>query len=153
MCAQKITGGAKASRRKARKRKSAIQARRKKEFTYRGFTMEELLNMPFQDLLGILPARARRSYVRGLNTEQDVFVQKLRVATAPVKTHRREIFILPEFVGKTVQIHTGREFVSIEIRPEMIGHAIGEFALTRTFGKHSGPGVGATRSSKFLPLK
>jgi len=153
MCAQKVGGGAKASRRKARKRKSAIQARRKKEFTYRGNSMEELLKMPFQDLLGILPARARRSYVRGLNSEQEVFVQKLKSATKPVKTHRREIFILPEFVGKTVEIHNGKQFVSVEIRPEMIGHAIGEFALTRRFEKHSGPGVGATRSSKFLPLK
>lgn len=153
MCAQKVGGGAKASRRKARKRKSAIQARRKKEFTYRGYTMEDLLKMPFQDLLGILPARARRSYVRGLNSEQEVFVQKLKIASEPLRTHRREIFILPEFVGKTVQVHSGKEFVAVEIRPEMIGHAIGEFVLTRNFEKHSGPGVGATRSSKFLPLK
>jgi small subunit ribosomal protein S19 len=153
MCAQKVGGGAKASRRKARKRKSAIQARRKKEFTYRGYTMEDLLKMPFQDLLGILPARARRSYVRGLNSEQDVFVQKLKAANEPVRTHRREIFILPEFVGKSVMVHSGKEFVTVEIRAEMIGHAIGEFVLTRKFDKHSGPGVGATRSSKFLPLK
>jgi len=153
MCAQKVGGGAKASRRKARKRKSAIQARRKKEFTYRGHTMEELLKMPFQDLLGILPARARRSYVRGMNPEQEVIVQKLRTSTKKIRTHRREIFILPEFVGKTVEIHNGKEFVPVEIRPEMIGHALGEFALTRRFEKHSGPGVGATRSSKFLPLK
>ena len=153
MCPQKLGGSAKASRRKARKRKSAIQARRKKEFTYRGHTLEELLKMPFQDLLGILPARARRSYVRGLNPEQEVFVNRLRAAKDPVKTHRREIFILPEFVGKTVEVHNGKEFVKVDIRPEMIGHALGEFALTRRFEKHSGPGVGATRSSKFLPLK
>ncbi len=154
MCAQKIGGGgAKASRRKTRKRKSAIQARRKKEFTYRGYTMEDLLKMPFQDLLGILPARARRSYVRGLNSEQEVFVQKLKIANEPVRTHRREIFILPEFVGKSVEVYSGKAFVAVEIRPEMIGHAIGEFVLTRNFSKHSGPGVGATRSSKFMPLK
>lgn len=154
MCAQKIRGGgAKANRRKTRKRKSAIQARRKKEFTYRGYTMEDLLKMPFQDLLGILPARARRSYVRGLNPEQEVFVQKLKIASEPVRTHRREIFILPEFVGKSVEVYSGKAFVAVEIRPEMIGHAIGEFVLTRSFGKHSGPGVGATRSSKFMPLK
>jgi len=153
MCAQKVGGGAKASRRKARKRKSAIQGRRKKEFTYRGHSLEDLLKMPFQDLLGILPARARRSYVRGLNPEQDVFVKKLKAANKPIKTHRREIFILPEFVGKTVEIYNGKEFVTVDIRAEMIGHALGEFALTRRFEKHSGPGVGATRSSKFMPLK
>lgn len=153
MSAQKVSGGTKASRRKARKHKSSIQARRKKEFTYHGHTMEELLKMSLPEVLELLPARARRSYRRGLNPEQEVFVNKLKNATKPIKTHRREVFVIPEFVGKTVQIHNGKEFIEVEIRPEMIGHALGEFAMTRRFEKHSGPGVGATRSSKFLPLK
>jgi small subunit ribosomal protein S19 len=61
--------------------------------------------------------------------------------------------VLPDFVGKTVAIHNGKEFVNVEIKPEMIGHYLGEFAMTRKTVKHSGPGVGATRSSKFMPLK
>ena len=56
-------------------------------------------------------------------------------------------------VGKKVAIHNGKEFKEVEIRAEMIGHFLGEFALTRKIVKHSGPGVGATRSSKFMPLK
>ncbi len=70
-----------------------------------------------------------------------------------MRTHRREIPILPEFVGKTVHIYTGKAFQPVDIKPEMIGHALGEFAMTRKSVKHSGLGVGATRSSKFMPLK
>ena len=146
-------GSAKASRRRTRKKKSQIQARRKKEFTYRGNTMEELLKMPLADIIELLPARARRSYIRGLNPEQEAFMTKIRNTDGPVRTHRREIFILPEFVGKTVYIYNGKEFQQVEIKPEMIGHSLGEFALTRKSIRHSGLGVGATRSSKFMPLK
>jgi small subunit ribosomal protein S19 len=147
------SGSAKAARRKLRKKKSQIQARRKKEFTYRGYTMEELLKMPLADIIELLPARARRTYIRGLNPEQQTFVDKIKAADGPVRTHRREIPILPEFVGKTAMVYTGKEFAQVEIKPEMIGHALGEFAMTRRSVTHSGLGVGATRSSKFMPLK
>ena len=146
-------GSAKASRRRMRKKKSQIQARRKKEFTYRGHTMEELLKMPLADIIELLPARARRSYIRGMNPEQQAFLNKIKKADGPVRTHRREIYILPDFVGKTVHVHNGREYQPVEIKPEMIGHSLGEFALTRKGVRHSGLGVGATRSSKFMPLK
>jgi small subunit ribosomal protein S19 len=149
----RYAGSAKAARRKLRKKKSQIQARRKKEFTYRGHTMEELLKLPFAEIIELLPARARRTYIRGLNPEQEAFVRRLRASTEPVRTHRREIPILPEFVGKTVRVHNGKEFAPVDIKPEMIGHALGEFAMTRKSVRHSGLGVGATRSSKFMPLK
>ncbi len=155
--ARKQTKGvssAKAVRRKARKRKGAITARRKKEFTYRGFSVEELQEMPMEDILELLPSRARRSYNRGLNEEEQVFVDRLLKGDKPVlRTHRREIIILPTFVGKTVGVYNGKAFNEFEIKPEMIGHYLGEFAPTRNSVKHSGPGVGATRSSKFMPLK
>jgi len=149
----RYTGSAKAARRKMRKKKSQIQARRKKEFTYRGHTLEELLKLPFAEIIELLPARARRTYIRGLNAEQEAFVKRLRGSSEPVRTHRREIPVLPEFVGKTVQVYNGKEFQPVEIKAEMIGHALGEFALTRKAVRHSGLGVGATRSSKFMPLK
>lgn len=149
----RFTGSAKAARRKLRKKRSQIQARRKKEFTYRGYTMEELLKLPFAEIIELLPARARRTYIRGLNPEQESFIRRLRASDGPVRTHRREIPILPEFVGKTVQVYNGKEFLTVDIKPEMIGHYLGEFALTRKGVKHSGLGVGATRSSKFMPLK
>lgn len=146
-------GSAKATRRKSRKKASAIQARRKKEFLYRGFTMEELLAMSTEEVLELLPSRARRTYLRDLNYEQQLLVDKLKSAEGPVRTHRRDIPVLPQFVGKTVSVYNGKEFKDIEIKAEMIGHYIGEFVLTRRAPQHSGPGVGATRSSRFMPLK
>lgn len=151
--AKKIMGSAKATRRRSRKKASAIQAKRKKEFLYRGFTMEELLAMSFDEILGILPSRARRTYLRGLNYEQQLLFDKLKVAEEPVRTHRKDLPIIPQFVGKKVSIYTGKEFKEFEIKPEMIGHFLGEFVMTRKPPVHSGPGVGATRSSKFMPLK
>jgi len=146
--------GTKSSRRKQRKKKGAIQARRRKEFTYHGFTMEELLEMPFDEVLGLMPSRARRTFSRGLNEEQKVTYDKIKTGESEtVRTHRRDIPIIPQFVGKKVAVYNGKEFKEFEIKPEMIGHYLGEFAQTRKSVKHSGPGVGATRSSKFLPLK
>ncbi|MCL1810641.1 MAG: 30S ribosomal protein S19 [Methanomassiliicoccaceae archaeon] len=148
-----IAGSAKATRRRARKKASAIQAKRKKEFLYRGFTMDELLAMSFDEILGILPSRARRTYLRGLNYEQQLLFDKLKESDGPVRTHRRDLPIIPQFVGKKISVYNGKEFKEFEIKPEMIGCFIGEFVLTRRPPVHSGPGVGATRSSKFMPLK
>ncbi len=151
----KIMGSAKASRRKSRKKASLIQARRKKEFLYRGYTLEELLAMSFEEVLGLMPSRARRTYLRGLNYEQQLLFDNLKNAEAGevVRTHRKDVPIIPQFVGKTVSIYDGKEFKEFEIKPEMIGHYLGEFIITRKPPVHSGPGVGATRSSKFMPLK
>ena len=144
----------KAARRKARKKRSSIAARRKKEFTFQGFTLEELQKMPTDEVLALLPARARRTYKRGLNPEEQIFVDRLLAGDKPVlRTHRREIVILPNFVGKKVAVYNGKQYMEFEIKPEMMGHYLGEFAPTRGNVKHSGPGVGATRSSKFMPLK
>lgn len=146
--------GSKAARRRARKKAGKIGARRKREFAYRGYTLEELQSMTINELLPLLPARARRSYKRGLNKEQQRFIDRLKKGDKEIlRTHRREIIVLPEFVGKKIAIYNGKEYKVVEIIPEMIGHALGEFAITRKFEKHSGPGVGATRSSKYMPLK
>lgn len=150
----KGTSSAKAARRRARKKRGAIAARKKKEFSYRGFSLQELQEMPTDEAISLLSARARRSYKRGLNQEEQVFVDRLLNDEKPVlRTHRREIVILPSFVGKKVAVYNGKEFMEFEIKPEMIGHYLGEFAPTRKSVTHSGPGVGATRSSKFMPLK
>lgn len=153
MADEKLSG-TKSSRRKQRKKKTAITAKKKKEFTYRGSTLEQLLEMPFEEVLELMPSRIRRSFTRGFNEEQKTAYEKIKSGKYEmVRTHRRDIPIVPEFVGKKVAVYNGKEFKEIEIRPEMIGHYLGEFAQTRKSVKHSGPGVGATRSSKFLPLK
>ncbi len=139
---------------KARKAKK-VEARRKREFTLRGLTLPQLKELPLTELAKILPARARRTLRRGFNEDQQRFLDRMRESPAdkPVRTHCRDVLVLPEHVGRRVAIHNGKEFKEIEVRAEMIGHYYGEFALTRRFEKHSGPGVGATRSSKFMPLK
>ncbi|MHB1931590.1 MAG: 30S ribosomal protein S19 [Thermoplasmata archaeon] len=139
---------------KARRTKK-VEARRKREFSYRGRSLADLKGMSLEELATVLPARARRSIRRGFNTETLRFLDRMRSTPVEkvVRTHCRDALILPEHVGRRVAIHTGKEFKEIEVRPEMIGHYFGEFSLTRRFEKHSGPGVGATRSSKFMPLK
>ena len=139
---------------KARRAKK-VEARRKREFTLRGKTLPELQAMSLADLAKVVTARARRSIRRGFNSETTLFFEQMR-STEPgklVRTHCRDALVLPEHVGRHVAVHNGKEFKEIEVRPEMIGHYYGEFSLTRRFEKHSGPGVGATRSSKFMPLK
>ena len=113
------------------------------------------LELNLAELAKILNSRARRSIRRGFNDETTRFFDRMRTIPREktVRTHCRDALVLPEHVGRKVAIHTGKEFKEIEVRPEMIGHYYGEFALTRRFEKHSGPGVGATRSSKFMPLK
>ena len=151
----------KASRRKARKRLSTTTARQKKEFTSRGYDIETLVNMPMfpeegsdEYLARLLPARVRRSIVRGLSEQNEKFRDRVqRSKSNTIRTHRRDMPILPEFVGKTIAVHNGQNFVEVDVKPEMIGHYLGEFAITRRGVAHSGPGVGATRSSKHVPLK
>jgi small subunit ribosomal protein S19 len=131
-----------------------------KEFTYRGFTLDELQQMSMDDFIRTLPSRQRRSLLRGLPTEQRIFIEKLRKATqeskkdkAVVKTHCRDIVILPEMVGVTVQLYNGREFSAIEITPQKIGHFLGEYAITNKKVVHGTPGIGASKSSMYVPLK
>jgi len=152
---QRETGSAKAARRRLRKKAAGTEVRRKKEFTYRGFTLDELRGMPMDEVLDLLPARARRTYVRGIDDERAAFLEKMKGdrGDKAVRTHARDLPILPSFVGKKVAVHNGKTYVPVDIKPEMIGHYLGEFAMTRGEVKHSGPGVGATRSSKFMPLK
>ncbi|ACS89358.1 MULTISPECIES: 30S ribosomal protein S19 [Thermococcus] len=131
---------------------------RKKEFKYRGYTFEELINMSLEDLSKLLPSRQRRSLKRGLTPEQKKLLRKIRLAKKgkykkPIRTHSRDMVILPEMVGMMIYVHNGKEFVPVQIREEMIGHYIGEFALTRKRVQHGSPGVGATRSSMFVAIK
>jgi len=154
--AKKKWGSAKAARRRARKLRVGIQVRRKKEFTYRGHTMKQLQKMSLEEFMGLLSARQRRCFGRGLvedETKGKVIADVRRFPEKVVRTHLRDMVVIPEFVGRTFAIYDGREYRQFTAMPEMIGHYFGEFASTRTPPKHTGVGVGATRSSKFMPLK
>ncbi len=144
-----------AARRRQRKLQASIETRQKKEFSYRGKSLEELQSLPLDDLLELLPSRVRRSYVRGVTVPEKKFLEKMEVAEPgnAVRTHYRHLAVLPRFVGKTVSVYTGKEFQDIVVMPEMIGHRLGEFANSTKYCAHSGVGVGATRGSKHVPLK
>lgn len=118
----------------------------KKIFTYRGKTIEELKTTSIKEISKLLPARQRRKLNRGLSENEKNLLEKLRVKDG-VKTHLRNMIVLPEMIGKTVKIYTGKEFIPITLQDEMIGYYLGELALTRKRVGHTAPGVGATRSS------
>ena len=128
-----------------------------KEILYRSKTLEELKQMGHAQLADLLKTRARRTLKRGLTEQQKKLLAKVNAAQSgkgkPIKTHCRDMIVLPEMVGMKIHIHNGRAFLLTEIQPEMVGHFLGEFALTRSRVKHSAPGIGATRSSAGASVK
>jgi small subunit ribosomal protein S19 len=133
-----------------------------KEYKFRGYTLEKLQNTSMDEFISLLPSRQRRSLQRGLTIEQRRLLEKIRGAkelgakggtVKPIKTHARDTVILPEMVDVTIHIHNGKQFVPIQIKHAMVGHYIGEFAITNKPVKHGTPGIGASRSSMYVPLK
>ena len=128
-----------------------------KKFVYQGFELNELQKMPIEEFLDLLPARHRRTLSRGLSHTQKKLLSKIkRVRNGEkirLKTHSRDMVVTPDFVGISIEVYNGKEFVKVDILPEMIGHYLSEFTLTRTRVRHGSPGMGATRSSLYIPLK
>lgn len=125
-------------------------------FTYRGFTMDELKQKSMDEFISLLPSRQRRSLTRGMSTQHIKLMERMiasKESKRPVRTHCRDFIILPELIGATVLVYNGKEFLRVNLVPEMLGHYLGEFAPTCKQVKHSTPGIGATRSSQFVPLK
>ena len=129
------------------------------EFTYRGHTLDELQELSIEEVAELLPARQRRTIERGLSVEHEKLLAEARqadpeeTANDPIRTHLRDMPILPEMVGITFAVHNGQSFERVNVEPEMLGHYLGEFQLTRQEVEHGQAGIGATRSSKFVPLK
>ena len=138
-----------------------IELAQKGEPMYRGYPLSELAKMNMDSLIELLPTRRRRTLKRGLPPRQKKLLMKLRAARKQqrkgkdvvVRTHCRDMVILPEMVDLTIAVHNGREFVRIKIIPQMIGHTLGEFSITTRQVKHGNPGIGATKSSAYVPLK
>ncbi len=134
-----------------------------RKFRYRGYTLEELKQMSMDEILDLLPSRRRRSLSRQefWTPRRKKLLEDIRQAMESsdrgermvVRTHVRDMPILPEMVGAIVAVYNGREFLEIEIQPQMIGHLLGEFSPSTKVVRHGAPGIGATRSSLYVPLK
>eukprot|EP01085_Mycamoeba_gemmipara_P000817 Mycagemm_TRINITY_DN10390_c6_g12::TRINITY_DN10390_c6_g12_i1::g.817::m.817 type:complete len:151 gc:universal TRINITY_DN10390_c6_g12_i1:93-545(+) len=134
-----------------------------RKFSYRGIDLEHLLELPSASLIQLVNARARRRFAhRGVKRKSMALLKRLNaskrnvgVGEKPevVKTHLRNMIIVPEMIGSVVGVHNGKVFNSVEVKPEMIGHYLGEFSITYKQVRHGRPGIGATHSSRFIPLK
>ena len=126
-----------------------------KEFTYHGLSKEELDNIPNEKLFKLFTARVRRSLTRGINDDKRKLMEEMKDKNNknPIKTHLRDVIILPYMIGKTVHVFSGKEFVPVTITVQMVGHYLGEYVITNKRVNHGAPGVGASRSSLYVPLK
>ena len=127
-----------------------------RKFVYHGKTLEELQSMTLEDFSKLVPSRSRRSLLRGLSKQEKKLLENIRRFRGQdklIRTHVRDMIILPEMVGSKLGVYNGHEFVNVTIDVIMVGHYLGEFALTRKRVKHSSPGLGATRGSKFVSVK
>ncbi|OEL30861.1 40S ribosomal protein S15 [Dichanthelium oligosanthes] len=127
-----------------------------RKYSYRGVDLDALLDMSTDDLVQLFPARARRRFQRGLKRKPMALVKRLRKAKKeapagekpePVRTHLRNMIIVPEMIGSIIGVYNGKTFNQVEIRPEMIGHYLAEFSISYKPVKHGRPGIGATHSS------
>lgn len=129
-----------------------------KKFDYRGVPIQELESMQSEKWLEMFNSRQRRSLKRGLTDNkrklsEEIKEQKAGKGRGPIKTHVRDLIILPYMVGAKVSVFSGKEFREITLVPEMIGRYFGEFVITNKRVNHGAPGVGASRSSLYVPLK
>ena len=129
-----------------------------REFTYRGLSQKELEGLSLDKLLKLFPARIRRSLTRGINDNKRKLIGEIKATKegklkTPINTHLRDLIILPFMIGTTVNVYSGKEFVPVTITSEMVSHYLGEYVITNKRVSHGAPGVGASRSSLYVPLK
>lgn len=129
-----------------------------KEVYYKGKTLDQIMKMSLSDFMNIVPSRARRTLRKGFTPAQKILLLKVKKGKEgklkkPIKTHCRDMIIIPEMVGVSIHVHNGKEFVPVQITHEMLGRPLGEFLLTRKKVAHSAPGIGATKSSAAMSVK
>ena len=87
--------------------------------------------MGMSELVPVMPSRVRRKITRGLTKGEENLLSRFRNGDAKIRTHLRDMVIMPEMIGKEVEIYNGKEYLKVEIQPEAVFHYLGEFALTR----------------------
>jgi small subunit ribosomal protein S19 len=122
---------------------------KKKEFTYRGMTIEQLKTLDVREFAKHAPSRARRTILRNFQELEDFIARakKKQSNKKQIRTHKRDLVIVPQLVGMKIGVYNGKDFVSNIIEGEMLGHKLGEFAPSRGKVKHGSAGVGATKGS------
>ena len=128
---------------------------KKREVRYRGKTLEELKDLNIREFAKYVGSRERRTILRQFS-EIENFINRAKAKIAKkkiVKTHQRNLVIAPQMVGMKIQVYNGRSFIPVEITGEMLGHRLGEFALTRVRVKHGSAGIGSTKGTKFKAKK
>lgn len=130
-------------------------------FTYRGVELEKLLDLKMEEFMQMLNARQRRKFHRGVRRSNTHLLKRLREAKkncpygekpVMIKTHLRNTTIVPEMIGSVVGVYNGKTYVTVEIKPEMIGHYLGEFSITYKPVAHGRAGMSGA-GAKFTPLK
>jgi small subunit ribosomal protein S19 len=133
-----------------------------REFKFKGYSVEKMKTMSIESLLPLMNSRQRRSLDKRvgkyMNDEKRKLREDMKLAregklNKSIKTHVRDMVILPDMIDLTINVHNGKDFTPINIRPEMIGHYLGEYSITNKRVQHGAPGVGASRSSLYVPLK
>jgi len=125
-----------------------------KVFAFRGKNFEELKQMSIEEFSRLLTSKERRSLKRGFYENQKKLIEEIKKRPNEFhKTHIRDMIILPQMVGAKLGVFNGKEWVNVFITPEMIGRRLGEFSIPIKRVKHSAPGIGATRGSKFYASK
>jgi len=119
-----------------------------KVFKYKGKTLEELQALTMEELASILPSNLRRKMNRGFTEAEQIFLKNFRAGQKNLKTHVRDLFVMPEMVGSKISIYSGKEFVQVTITEDMIPMRFGELVPTRKIAQHSGGGAKKTSIRK-----
>ena len=130
-----------------------------RKYSYRGVDLDKLLDLSNQDLMELFRARQRRKFSRGIKRKPITVLKKLRKAKREtaygekpeaVKTHLRNMVIVPEMIGSVVAVYNGKQYISVEVKPEMIGHYLGEFSITYKPIKHGRAGMNAVKNEQVV---
>jgi small subunit ribosomal protein S19 len=127
----------------------------KKEFTYKGKSLNELKELDVREFAKLLKSNEKRTALRQ-HDEIEKFLNNCKDKLSKnkqIKTHLRYLIVVPKMIGMRINVYNGKIFVPVNIDNEMLGHRLGEFAVTRTKVKHGSAGVGATRSSASRSVK
>ncbi|MBT3814097.1 30S ribosomal protein S19 [Candidatus Woesearchaeota archaeon] len=124
-----------------------------KELTWHGKSEQEVKEMDIKEFMKVIPTRQRRSLKRGFTDAQKALMKLIEADSQNIKTHCRDLVIMPIMLGKMIKVYNGKDFFPVTVTLEMLGHYLGEFSQTRKSVTHSSAGVGATRSSKAVSAR